>query len=209
MGPQALGVDSLLAKSTRQAVCSLRGEAGWAWGWMAPMGPRRGRCKMGSECVLKGRTTAPARALAPQPFVHDSGPHRGSAGRAGDPLGGLRARQACQAPGDSEVGMCTVETSHEEGENHGPNCVWKVSQRAAASRPPGRCHPTSVQPGPRLLSDSLRGKGHCAALMGRESWWESGSRNVKATSLRERRRKYSDCHSKPCAQERGSDSTVA
>ena len=104
MGPQALGVDSLLAKSTCQAVCSLRGEAGWAWGWMAPLGPRRGRCKMGSECVLKGRTMAPARALALLPSVHHSRPHRGSGGRAGDPLGGLAARQACQAPGGLRSG---------------------------------------------------------------------------------------------------------
>lgn len=47
MGPHALGVDSLLAKSTCQGVCSLCGEAGWTWGWTAPMGPRQGRCKMG------------------------------------------------------------------------------------------------------------------------------------------------------------------
>ena len=32
------------------------------------------------------------------------------------------------------MGMRTLEMSHEEGENHGLNCVWTVSQRAMASR---------------------------------------------------------------------------
>lgn len=32
------------------------------------------------------------------------------------------------------MGMHALETSHEEGENHSWNCVWMISQRAAASR---------------------------------------------------------------------------
>ena len=44
------------------------------------------------------------------------------------------------------MGMHALETSHEEGENHGQNCVWMVSQRAAVSRvlPSRLCAPRAL-----------------------------------------------------------------
>lgn len=107
MGPQALGWTPCWAKHTCQAVCSLRGEAGWAWGWTAPMGPRRGRCKMGSECVLKGRTTVSARGSW-YPTGYDSGPDRGSAGRAGDPLGAARLGKLKPGPRRTRKWACAL-----------------------------------------------------------------------------------------------------
>ena len=79
--------------------------------------------------------------------------------------GGLTARPQ----EDSEVGTHASKTSHKEEEKHGPNRVWRVSRRAVASSPPGRCRGPScrmrrlptVRPGPWLLSDGLRGKGAC------------------------------------------------
>lgn len=171
MGPPALGVDSVLAKSTCQGVCSLCGEAGWTRGADGTHGTQVRALQDGSECVLKGRTMAPGQPLAPLPSVHHSQPHRGSGGRAGDPLGALTAWQACQAPGGCRSGdACFGNVSR------GRRKPWP--ELCLDGQPKGRglqgaAHPASVHPGPRLPGDSLRGKGQCAVLMWHASWWAS------------------------------------
>lgn len=103
---------------------------------------------------------------APPLLYPRADPARGSGlRREGTRGGGLTARPQ-EA---SEVGTHASKTSHKEEEKHGPNCVWRVSRRAVASSPPGRCRGPScrmrrlptARPGPWLLSDGFRGKGPC------------------------------------------------